>query len=346
MEFTSVPFQELADKIARAFIEDGVDLEDGVVREAKARDLTPEEIKRLVEKSNTAASVLYLRSSGDKKGTFTLASVSGVLGKTHPDEEDEEEEGEEKTASEFPVTRFGGLEKQAVVAPMLFGSAILGQLAASPLLYTAPLYVAMARNNHKFQRAMAIQNHRAQQAFRRKALLTGAAVGAPVAAGGVAVAANNMDAVSQRHAQQAEEAKARVDRALGKTAAQYNSAKKHIAEKKVEKTACEQEMGGQLSALRRMFLYKLADFDQFAAESQALFPKTAASVVKGIATALKIEPKQVKIASFIDDSAPELVIMRSLDKNMRKHAEISSEIEQLEAFRDDFIRQWKEKVLK
>ena len=232
MEFTSVPFQELADKIARAFIEDGVDLEDGVVREAKARDLTPEEIKRLVEKSNTAASVLYLRSSGDKKGTFTLASVSGVLGKTHPGEadDDKEEEEVEKTASEFPFTRFDGdhIEKTAIALSTL-----------TPLFYPAVIAPAMLKY-YKFNKGMAVRNFMAQQAFRNKQLLTAGAIGAPVAAGGAAVAANNMDAVSQRHAQQAEEAKARVDRALGKTAAQYNSAKKHIAEKKVEKTACEQ----------------------------------------------------------------------------------------------------------
>lgn len=84
MQPTNVPFQDLADKIAREFFVKGASLEDSIVEEAKNRALKPEEVKRLVEKSNTAASILYLKSSEDKKGSFTLAKKEDVLKRTHP----------------------------------------------------------------------------------------------------------------------------------------------------------------------------------------------------------------------------------------------------------------------
>lgn len=90
MQSTNIPFQELADKIARDFLVKGASIEDGVVEVAKQRDLKPEEVKRLVEKSNTAASILYLKNSEDKKGSFALAKKDDVLKRTHPTAVEEE----------------------------------------------------------------------------------------------------------------------------------------------------------------------------------------------------------------------------------------------------------------
>ena len=85
MQPTNIPFQEMADQIARDFLTKGASLEDSIVDAAKKRDLKPEEVKRLVEKSNTAASILYLKNSEDKKGSFDLAKKEDVLKRTHPE---------------------------------------------------------------------------------------------------------------------------------------------------------------------------------------------------------------------------------------------------------------------
>ncbi len=90
MPTTNIPFLELANKIAGDFLVKGASLEDSIVDEAKKRDLNPEEVKRLVEKSNTAASILYLKNSDNKKGSFSLAKKDAVLKRTHPTAEDEE----------------------------------------------------------------------------------------------------------------------------------------------------------------------------------------------------------------------------------------------------------------
>ena len=109
MQSTNIPFQELANKIARDFLVKGASLEDGIVDEAKKRDLKPEEVKRLVEKSNTAASILYLKNSEDKKGSFDLAKKENVLKRTHPTVAEEElidtEAAEDAVEAALPETR-------------------------------------------------------------------------------------------------------------------------------------------------------------------------------------------------------------------------------------------------
>ena len=109
MQSTNIPFQELASKIAKEFIVKGASLEDSIVDEAKKRDLKPEEVKRLVEKSNTAASILYLKNYEDKKGSFDLAKKENVLKRTHPTEAEEEltdaDDVEDAIESELPETR-------------------------------------------------------------------------------------------------------------------------------------------------------------------------------------------------------------------------------------------------
>ena len=84
MPTTTVDFQEMADAIAADFFERGVPLAEGCAARAKERNLVPEEVRRLVERTNTTASLRLLRASEDKKGTFDLARTEDVLEKTHP----------------------------------------------------------------------------------------------------------------------------------------------------------------------------------------------------------------------------------------------------------------------
>ncbi len=103
MPTTDVNFQALAENITNDFFANGTPLSDGIVKTAKEHSFTPEEVTRLVEKTNTAASLHLLKTASDKKSTFTLAQLELVLQQTHPSES-----GVEKTASVYtgiPDTR-------------------------------------------------------------------------------------------------------------------------------------------------------------------------------------------------------------------------------------------------
>ena len=103
MPTTDVNFQALAENITSDFFTNGIPLADGVVKTAKEHSFTPEEVTRLVEKTNTAASLHLLKTADDKKSVFTLAQPELVLQQTHP-----ADTGVEKTASVYtgiPNTR-------------------------------------------------------------------------------------------------------------------------------------------------------------------------------------------------------------------------------------------------
>lgn len=102
---TNLDFDGLADSVAGRFFEDGTELNQGVIDVAEKLDLNPEEVRRLVEKTNTIATVKMLRSTRDKKSELNLADFDEVKKSTHPDgvDEDEDVADEEKTASERRV---------------------------------------------------------------------------------------------------------------------------------------------------------------------------------------------------------------------------------------------------
>lgn len=105
MPSSDINFQALADTVVRDFFAAGTPLSDGVVKVALEQSLTPEEIKRLVEKTNTAASLHLLKTAEDKKGIFTLAHTGDILQRTHPALDDA---SGEKTASVYkglPIRR-------------------------------------------------------------------------------------------------------------------------------------------------------------------------------------------------------------------------------------------------
>lgn len=76
-------FQQMAQVIANDFFTRGTSLEDGIVKAAGEYEMTPEEVKRLVEKTNTAASIQLLRSAENKKDSFDLAKFASVITRTH-----------------------------------------------------------------------------------------------------------------------------------------------------------------------------------------------------------------------------------------------------------------------
>lgn len=108
MPTTTTDFQALADGIVDDFFRNDVALTDGIAKVAVDREFTPEEVTRLTEKTNTTASLYFLKTAEDKKGSFKLAELEDVLRRTHAGDGPEEEDppaGQEKTAS--AVTKNG-----------------------------------------------------------------------------------------------------------------------------------------------------------------------------------------------------------------------------------------------
>lgn len=112
---TDVNFQALAENIVNNFYSDGTPLADGIVKISKENSFTPEEVIRLLEKTNTAASIHLLKTADDKKATFTLAQPDLVLQQTHPMVSDDVEE--EKTAS--VKQEYFGIPKTRGVLPKI-----------------------------------------------------------------------------------------------------------------------------------------------------------------------------------------------------------------------------------
>ena len=101
MPTTTTDFQALADGIVDDFFRNDVALTDGIAKVAVDREFTPEEVTRLTEKTNTAASLYFLKTAEDKKGSFKLAELEDVLRRTHADDEPgngDTPAGQEKTA--------------------------------------------------------------------------------------------------------------------------------------------------------------------------------------------------------------------------------------------------------
>ena len=101
MPTTTTDFQALADGIVDDFFRNDVALTDGIAKVAVDREFTPEEVTRLTEKTNTAASLYFLKTAEDKKGSFKLAELEDVLRRTHAGDEPgngDTPAGQEKTA--------------------------------------------------------------------------------------------------------------------------------------------------------------------------------------------------------------------------------------------------------
>ena len=96
-------FKHLASVVVDEHYRTGDSIEDCIVDAAKKHELTPGEVRRLVEKTNTELSLRHLGGE-DKKGEFVLAKCDDVLKRTHNTKP--EEGAVEKTASfVLPNTR-------------------------------------------------------------------------------------------------------------------------------------------------------------------------------------------------------------------------------------------------
>lgn len=83
LQTTPIDFDKLADETVSTFYNDGTPLSDAITKVAMRECLNPEEIKRLVERSNTGAVLRLLKVATDKKAEIDLADPEEVLKNTH-----------------------------------------------------------------------------------------------------------------------------------------------------------------------------------------------------------------------------------------------------------------------
>ena len=81
---TDLNFDKLADDVSGGFYEDGTPLNEGVIKVAKDLQLNPEQTRRLVERTNTLATVKLVKTAKDKKAEIKLADFEEVRQVTHP----------------------------------------------------------------------------------------------------------------------------------------------------------------------------------------------------------------------------------------------------------------------
>lgn len=80
-------FSSMASGIVLDYVQSGTPLEDGIVKMSEERQLCPEEVRRLLEKTNMAMSLHLLKTADDKKGSVPLAEYAKVISRTHGDDE-------------------------------------------------------------------------------------------------------------------------------------------------------------------------------------------------------------------------------------------------------------------
>lgn len=103
MPANDIDFKAFASTVVDEQERTGKGIEDCLVEAAEKRKLTPEEIRRLVEKTNTELSLRHLRGE-NKKEIFQLANYDQVMKRTYINEEADADSDVEKTAS-LPNTR-------------------------------------------------------------------------------------------------------------------------------------------------------------------------------------------------------------------------------------------------
>lgn len=96
---SQVDFEKLAEEASSELFSDGIPLSNSIVKIAQREKLNPEEVKRLVEKTNLFATLTMLKAASDKRSEIFLAEPEAVLKETHFNEFSPVETV--KTASEF-----------------------------------------------------------------------------------------------------------------------------------------------------------------------------------------------------------------------------------------------------
>src|SRR6056297_3542826 len=76
-------FDKFAEDVVTDFLTQATPLSDAIVKLADTNMLKPEEVKRVVEKANTLATIRLIKTAQNGDLTFDLADPDKVLGRTH-----------------------------------------------------------------------------------------------------------------------------------------------------------------------------------------------------------------------------------------------------------------------
>jgi hypothetical protein len=80
MDMTNEEIRDISVKVVEGFINAKTPLNDGICKQASELELNPEQIKRVVEASNTIAYLKLQKEAQDKTFEFPVASYDAVLG--------------------------------------------------------------------------------------------------------------------------------------------------------------------------------------------------------------------------------------------------------------------------
>lgn len=80
MKFDAEIIRGYAVQAVTDFVANGVPLSQGIAKIASAQELNPEQIKRVVEASNTVAHLKMLQTNSDRTAEFPVANYENVLG--------------------------------------------------------------------------------------------------------------------------------------------------------------------------------------------------------------------------------------------------------------------------
>ena len=81
MDLTPERLQDIAVRVVSKFMTKQADLSDAIAAEAKTLELNPEQIKRVIESSNTIAYLRQLEDASDRSFEFPIAEYRDVMGK-------------------------------------------------------------------------------------------------------------------------------------------------------------------------------------------------------------------------------------------------------------------------
>ena len=118
---TTINFDKLAEEVVSVFYAKGTPLTETLSKVASRECLNPDEVRRLVERSNTSAVLQLLKVSSDKKAEIDLADPVDVLRQTHGPQESVKEASDTSIPSAFqiPDTRSQKLELTTFMPKMV-----------------------------------------------------------------------------------------------------------------------------------------------------------------------------------------------------------------------------------
>jgi hypothetical protein len=139
MELDQDQIKDLSVSAVERFLNEKIPLEDGICKTASELELNSEQIKRVVEASNTIAYLKLQKEAEDKTFEFPVASYEGVMAKMCMPEK----QASDVTMTDFVQMHIAGLTKEA----------------SAPVVETEPAYEPDEQTKQVLARQALMRNH-------------------------------------------------------------------------------------------------------------------------------------------------------------------------------------------